>query len=31
MIALVGYVVFLFGNYFGVNILFSGLHSYGGV
>jgi cytochrome c-type biogenesis protein CcsB len=30
VIALVGYVAFLF-NYFGVNILFSGLHSYGGV
>ena len=30
VIALVGYAAFLF-NYFGVNILFSGLHSYGGV
>jgi cytochrome c-type biogenesis protein CcsB len=30
VIALVGYAAFLF-NYFGVNIFFSGLHSYGGV
>jgi cytochrome c-type biogenesis protein CcsB len=30
VIALVGYAAFLF-NYFGVNLLFSGLHSYGGV
>ncbi len=30
LIALVGYTAFLF-NYFGVNILFSGLHSYGGL
>jgi cytochrome c-type biogenesis protein CcsB len=30
VIALVAYAAFLF-NYFGVNILFSGLHSYGGV
>ena len=29
-IALAGYAAFLF-NYFGVNILFSGLHSYGGL
>jgi cytochrome c-type biogenesis protein CcsB len=30
VIAVAGYAAFLF-NYFGVNILFSGLHSYGGV
>jgi ABC-type transport system involved in cytochrome c biogenesis permease subunit len=30
LIALVGYVAFLF-NFVGVNIFFSGLHSYAGV